>query len=524
MLTRLAAANHRRPWTLPRRPPPSENFATVTDNQQPSRNLTPFSSIILSPSSDPRNRAQTSAAIPAPAADVASLTSLILNSSNRQSLAQSLHSPAIQWCPELVNAVIKRLWNHGPKALEFFHLLTHHPSYAHHPSSYDHAIDISARLRDFRTLWTLVSRMRRAKIGPSLKTYAIIAERYASAKRPHKAVDIFLTMNDYGWFPDLKSFNALLDVLCKSKHVEMAYNLFKALRGKFKADCVSYNIIVNGWCLIKRTGKAVEVMKEMVDRGVSPNLTTYNTLVRGYFRAAQIEEGCKFFSEMKKRNWEVDVVTYTTVIHGLGVAGEINRSRNVFNRMVKEGVLPSVETYNAFIQVLCKKDSVANALLVFDEMVRKGYVPNTTTYAVVIRGLCHAGEFDKAMQFFGKTKDNSCCGPNLQTYNVMIRYLCDAGEIEEGLSLFRKMSSGHCLPNLDTYNILISAMFVRKKSDDLLLAGKLLMEMVDRGFVPRRFTFNRILNGLSLTGNHEFAREILRVQSKCGHVPRKVKL
>ncbi|CAN1785186.1 Pentatricopeptide repeat-containing protein At1g74900, mitochondrial [Linum perenne] len=492
MLTRFS---NRRFWTLLR--PASKNLATVAADQQPSPNHTPLSSFILSPS-DPRNRAQTLSAVPPP--DVASLTSLILNSSNRQSLAQSLHSPAIQWCPQLVNAIIKRLWNHGPKALEFFQLLTHHPSYVHHASSYDHAIDISARLRDWRTLWTLVSRMRTAKVGPSPKTFAIIAERYASAKRPHKALDIFLSMHDYGWFPDLNSFNALLDVLCKSKHVEMAYNLFKALRGKFRADCVSYNTIVNGWCLIKRTGKALEVMKEMVDRGLTPNLTTYNTLVRGYFRAAQIEEGCKFFSEMKKRKWEVDVVTYTTVIHGLGVAGEIKRSRNVFNGMVKEGVLPSVATYNAFIQVLCKKDSVANALLVFEEMVSKGYVPNTTTYAVVIRGLCHAGEFEKAMQFLGKMKDDGC-QPNLQTYNVMIRYLSDAGEIDKAICLFETMGSGDCLPNLDTYNILIKAMFVRKKSDDVVLAGNLLIEMVDRGFVPRRFTFNRILNGLSLTGN-----------------------
>lgn len=81
-----------------------------------------------------------------------------------------------------------------------------------------------------------------------------------------------------------------------------------------------------------------------------------------------------------------------------------------------------------------------------------------------------------------------------------------------------------CLPNLDTYNVLISAMFVRKKGDDLVVAGKLLMEMVDRGFLPRKFTFNRVLNGLVLTGNQEFAKEILRTQSKYGRLVRHLKL
>ena len=90
--------------------------------------------------------------------------------------------------------------------------------------------------------------------------------------------------------------------------------------------------------------------------------------------------------------------------------------------------------------------------------------------------------------------------------------------------MFEKMGSGVCLPNLDTFNVLISAMFVRKKSDDLLVAGKLLIEMVERGFLPRKFTLNRVLNGLLLTGNQGFAKEILRLQSRCGRLPRQFKL
>jgi pentatricopeptide repeat protein len=211
------------------------------------------------------------------------------------------------------------------------------------------------------------------------------------------------------------------------------------------------------------------------------------------------------------------------VIHGFGVAGEIKRARKVFDKIVKKGVLPSVATYNAFIQVLCKKDNVDNAIVIFEEMVVKGYVPNSITYNLVIRGLCHRGEMERAMEFMGRMKDDGC-EPNVQTYNLVIRYFCDEGEIDKALDLFQKMTSGDCLPNLDTYNILISAMFVRKKSDDLLVAGNLLIEMVDRGFVPRKFTFNRVLNGLLLTGNQGFAKEILRLQSRCGRLTRKIKL
>ncbi|XP_009106148.1 pentatricopeptide repeat-containing protein At1g74900, mitochondrial [Brassica rapa] len=451
-----------------------------------------------------------------PPPDPAAISKLILSSP-----IQSPLSPNTPWTPHLVNSILKRLWNHGPKALHFFHLLDRrHRSYIHSPSSFNLAIDIAARLHLHTTVWSLIRRMRSLRIGPSPKTFAIVAERFASSGKPDKAVNLFLNMHEHGCSQDLASFNTILDVLCKSKRVEKAYELFKDLRGRFSADVVTYNVIVNGWCLIKRTPKALEVLKEMVERGITPNLTTYNTMLKGFFRSGQVRQGWEFFLEMKKRNCGIgigiDVVTYTTVVHGLGVAGEVKRAKKVFDEMIREGVLPSVATHNALIQVLCKKDTVENAVSVFEEMVRKGYEPNVTTYNVLIRGLFHAGEFTRGEEMMRTMEEEGGCEASFQTYNMMMRYYLECGEVEKALGLFERMGSGGCLPNLDTYNILISGMFVRKRSEDMVVAGKLLVEMVERGFVPRKFTFNRVLNGLLLTGNQGFAKEILRSQSKSG--------
>ncbi|KAL2328508.1 hypothetical protein Fmac_021935 [Flemingia macrophylla] len=361
-------------------------------------------------------------------------------------------------------------------------------------------------------------------LGFSHTTLFLVSERYVSAGKPHRAVNLFLSMHHHGCRQDLHSFNTILDILCKSKRVEMAHHLFKTLRHKFRADSVTYNTIANGYCIAKRTPMALKVLKEMVERGIRPTAVTYNTMLKGYFRNRQLKEAWEFYLEMKKRKCEIDVVTYTTVIHGFGVAGEVKKARRVFDEMVKEGVAPSVVTYNALIQVLCKKESVESAVVVFEEMVGEGLcVPNVTTYNVVIRGLCHAGDMERALGFVGRMEEHGLRA-SVQTYNVLIRYFCDAGEIERGLEVFEKMGGSECLPNLDTYNVLICAMFVRKKSEDLVVAGKLLMEMVDRGFVPTKFTFNRVLNGLVLTGNQEFAKEILRKQSECSRVVRRLKL
>ncbi|EPS67440.1 hypothetical protein M569_07334, partial [Genlisea aurea] len=448
---------------------------------------------------------------------------LILQSRNREILIGTVHSRT-DWTQARVQDVLKRLWNHGPKALEFFEALDRHPRYRHSAAAFDGAIDIAARLRDYKRVWNLIRRMRSRKLKPSPKTFSIVIERYASAGRADKAVNVFLTMHRHGCPQDLSSFNAMLDVLCKSKRAEKAHKLFTILRGRFRADAITYNIIAYGFCLKKQTSRAVEVMKEMVERGLIPTLTTYNILLKGYFGAGQIKQGLEFFSQLKKRNVEMDAVSFTTVVHGLGVAGEIEKARKVFREMSEAGVLPTVASYNAMIQILCKKDSVENAMKVFDEMQQKGTKPNATTYNLVIRGLCHVGKFDMAIEYMDRMKENGCCTPTFQTFNIIIRYYCDEGEIEKAMAVFKKMTCETCLANQDTYNVLISSMFARRKSEDLQVAGELLIEMVGRGFLPRRFTVNRVLNGLLVTGNQTFARQVLRVLTANGLLPRKFKL
>ncbi|XP_020575206.1 pentatricopeptide repeat-containing protein At1g74900, mitochondrial [Phalaenopsis equestris] len=467
-------------------------------------------------------------------ADLPSLISnlVLTHSSTPAALTSTLSSsfPIPTFSPSIIDAVLKRLWNDGPHALLFFRALLRLPSFSPTASSFDHAIDIAARLRDRGSLRFLLSARNAAHLPLSHRTFSLLAERFANAGKPDRAVRLFLSLHHHGCRQDLRVFNSLLDVLCKSRRVRKATSLFKSFKSRFGADAITFNILAEGWCRLKRTANALDVLKEMVDSGLEPTLTTYNILLKGFFRAGQVKEGWEFFLQMKKRGrkkgsgcWP-DVVSYTTVVHGLGLAGQTESASKVFDSMIVEGCLPSVETYNALIQVLCKKDCIGNALLVFDEMLKRGYTPNVITYNVVIRGLCHGGEMGRAMEFMEKMQ-NEGCKPNVQTYNIVIRHWCEEGGVEMALGLFGRMKEGgNCLPNLDTYNVVISSMFARKKSEDMVVAGRMVMEMVECGHLPRRFMFNKVLNGLLLTGNQDFAREMLRLQDRFGRLRREIRL
>ncbi|KAG8044249.1 hypothetical protein GUJ93_ZPchr0136g33675 [Zizania palustris] len=371
----------------------------------------------------------------------------------------------------------------------------------------------------------------RHRLAFNPRTFPILFERLAvSQRRPDLAVRLFLSLHrSHRVAQDLPLFNSLLDALAKSRHAGKAASLVRALEQRFPPDVVTYNTLADGWCRVKDTSRALDVLRQMVESGITPTKTTYNIVLKGFFRAGQLQHAWNFFLQMKKRgskddSCKPDVVSYTTMVHGLGVAGQVEKARKMFDEMSKEGCAPSVATYNALIQVICKKGNVEDAVVVFDEMLVKGYMPNVVTYTVLIRGLCHAGKIDRAMTMLGRMK-NEGCEPLVQTYNVLIRYSFEEGEMEKGLDLFERMSKGEeCLPNQDTYNIIISAMFMRKRAEDMALAARMVEEMVERGYLPRKFMFNRVLNGLMLTGNQELSRKLLRMQEKYRRLRREIRV
>jgi hypothetical protein len=63
---------------------------------------------------------------------------------------------------------------------------------------------------------------------------------------PLSCLILLFSMHRFSCFLDPHPFNTILDV-CKSKWDEIDYNSFKVFRYRFEVDCVSYNVIVNGW-------------------------------------------------------------------------------------------------------------------------------------------------------------------------------------------------------------------------------------------------------------------------------------
>jgi pentatricopeptide repeat protein len=89
-------------------------------------------------------------------------------------------------------------------------------------------------------------------------------------------------MADKGVAPNVRSYNIIINGLCKIKMVDEAMNLFEEMQSKkITPDTVTCNSLIDGLFKSEKTSFAPELVYEMHDRGQPANLTvcTYNIII-----------------------------------------------------------------------------------------------------------------------------------------------------------------------------------------------------------------------------------------------------
>jgi hypothetical protein len=119
-----------------------------------------------------------------------------------------------------------------------------------HPSSFpenqNEKFSISAHLCDFPVLWSYFLHSLCRPWPLPQKPMQSLLKGMLHQVNPLSCLILLFSMHRFSCFLDPHPFNTILDV-CKSKWDEIDYNSFKVFRYRFEVDCVSYNVIVNGW-------------------------------------------------------------------------------------------------------------------------------------------------------------------------------------------------------------------------------------------------------------------------------------
>ncbi|XP_057780956.1 putative pentatricopeptide repeat-containing protein At1g12700, mitochondrial [Salvia miltiorrhiza] len=312
--------------------------------------------------------------------------------------------------------------------------------------------------------------------------------------------------------PDVYSYTAVIDRLCKEGKVNDALQLFSSLGDKgISPDVVAYNSIIEGLCNRRRMDEAQDVLKKMIADKFCPNVVTCNIFVTAWCKDGKVQEAEHMLVSMKEIDVQPDIFIYATLINGYCMQGKMDEARRIFELAVNSGIKPNIVSYNSLMNGYCKKGQVDEVSRLFTIIPAKRLERDVVSYNIMLEALFREGRSEDGLNLF---KEMQALGlsPHVNTYNILLDGLCNAHRISEAFSMLHTMKDKGVLPDIVTYTVLIEGLCINNKvreakdlfdelpSKGLLKRNKasdaipLLEEMYARGFTLDETTFSMLID------------------------------
>ncbi|KAL0680394.1 hypothetical protein Bca4012_008376 [Brassica carinata] len=352
---------------------------------------------------------------------------------------------------------------------------------------------------------------------PDACTYNVLISGYSQSGCFDEAVKLFDEMVERKVKPTGVTFGTLMHGLCKYLKVKEALkmNLAFKLKDEVKVDSTIYYTLIS--LLIKdgRSNEVPEILEEMREKGCEPDKVTYNVLVNGFCVENDLESAYRVLDEMVEKGLKPDVISYNMIL------GALFRIRNwkgaySFEDMPRRGYKPRRERLERFLQRLCEnekleilgivisslnegnavdavKKEVKEALKMKHDMLKVyGVFPTVHIYASLIKALCQDGELGLAFKLKDEVKADSAI------YSTLISSLIKAGR-------------RGCVPDVLSYRIVFDGLCEGLQFEE---AAVILDEMMFKGYKPRRDRLERFLQRLCESEKMEILGDVISSLNK----------
>ncbi|KAK4342969.1 hypothetical protein RND71_038785 [Anisodus tanguticus] len=354
-------------------------------------------------------------------------------------------------------------------------------------------------------------------------------------------LDIYKQMQKLGVPADLTSYNILLKSCCLATRVDLAKEIYGELKllelaGAMKLDVFTYSTLIKVFADAKMWQMAIEIKKDMLSAGVTPNIVTWSSLISACANAGLVDQAIQLFEEMLQAGCEPNSQCYNILLHACVEACQYDRAFRLF-RLWKEHALqkdncedfgsktdntidlsstlvvsasipnctsasprghfsmrvpfrPTTSTYNILMKACGSDYYRAKALM--EEMKEVGLSPNHISWSILIDICGGSGNVEGALQILRAMRDAGI-QPDVVTYTTIIKVCVENKDFKSAFSLFVAMKRYQIKPNMVTYNTLLRA---RSQYGSLLEVQQCLaiyQDMRKAGYKPNDYYLKQLI-------------------------------
>lgn len=179
---------------------------------------------------------------------------------------------------------------------------------------------------------------------------------------------------------------------------------------------------------------------------------------------------------------------YNVLMRAVCKKGDYERAGFLVKEMKRSGFDPDMTTYNLLVSCLCKNGKFAEACQVLETVEKDHGLPKEFNYNILISLLCKHGQFDLARKFLDKITLKGI-EPCILTHAAVIKSYFELGKYEEAHEYVVGSASKQSYSSNANYSLLAT---LHLKKGNMLLAQKILYEMMDKGLKPNFSVFNKV--------------------------------
>lgn len=255
---------------------------------------------------------------------------------------------------------------------------------------------------------------------------------------------------------DLISYNTIIGALAKAGRAEDAFSMFDRMkRSNLKPDKYTYTSLINA-CV--KEGDMQELLFDMKEQGVHPDVVTYNAMIRSLCDRYQWFEAKKLVTEMESRGIPPDSMTYGLLMRGLLKANKPSTCLTLFETACADRRTASLtENVHLYTTAIAASSAIGNherALDLVSRMNIAGVKPNLKTMTALMSACLSSGKAELAADVYSRIAN-----PDGYAMMIAVRAMCANRDFSSASKLLAPQRSGRVTMSgkqvMESFHVLI---------------------------------------------------------------------
>lgn len=356
-----------------------------------------------------------------------------------------------------------------------------------HADLYNMLIAVCTQAKDFEAAENLFSAMREKGVKPKSATYLKYIYASFRLRRPDKAYEMLLNMENEWRVPDAREYSRMLSLFRWAEHEEGKMRCLRGLMEDVKAggsiaglDKEIISSLFKDAQLKKRPNDVVSLAKTLTDMGMKLDRFQRVSVVYSYLRLNQ------------------PVPAFTALIDYFA-----------------DGLKLSERAQDGIAEMLARQaTSVDEAYFLLEQRKQDGLEVPLPAVNLVIEACAVLGDLDRAFATWAELEQLDL-KPDTGTYNALLSTCIRTREIASGRRLIARMASDDLTPDSKTYELHCSLHLMARERD---LAAKLLQKVKDDGLKPSGKMYAGLVNDAVRNREANRAATLIQQMEEDGHV------